>query len=438
MKTKRVTKVFISKKHPDYNYFKNQMEISTSIYNYINFIIRQKFFLNTKENYNLKEGILTEYPSLTCDLEIYFSGNKLTDKTLLTRVARNYTKETNLEMNTKVITSVVRKLFSDWSSFFALLKAKKEGSYTQDVSIPRYKRTKYNLVEYNNQVISKNLYLNKGSLGTTQMEGIKIPDFISFSEITSFRVYYKYASVIIEIIYEKETPESVLDSSNRVCSADIGLDVLLSLTFNIDKRPLNISGKPIKAINQYFNKEISKAQGQLPKNIYTSNKIQNLYRKREAQIRNYFGYVTNKLVNYLVENSIDTFVIGYNKGQKQEINLGKKTNQNFVSIPYDKLRTILKYKLEEAGIKYVEQEESYTSKASFLDKDFIPTYKDDDNTNYQFSGKRIKRGLYKTSTGKLIHADTNGSYNIMRKAGFEAYNNLALLNREIITPLRLV
>ena len=438
MKTKRVTKVFISKKHPDYNYFKNQMEISTSIYNYINFIIRQKFFLNTKENYNLKEGILTEYLSLTSDLEAYFSGNKLIDKTLLTRVARNYIKEINLEMNTKVITSVVRKLFSDWSSFFALLKAKKEGRYTKDVSIPKYKRTKYNLAEYNNQVISKNLYLGKSKLGTTQMEGLEIPDFISFSEITSFRVYYKYASVIIEIIYEKETPESVLDYSNRVCSADTGLDVLLSLTFNIDKRPLNISGKPIKAINQYFNKEIAKAQGQLPKNIYISNKIQNLYRKRESQIRNYFGYISNQLIKYLYKNKIDTFVIGYNKGQKQEINLGKKTNQNFVSIPYAKLRTILKYKLEEAGIKYVEQEESYISKASFLDKDFIPTYKDGDTTKYQFSGKRIKRGLYKTSTEKLIHADTNGSYNIMRKAGFEANNNFTLLNREIITPLRLV
>lgn len=438
MKAKRVAKVFIPKKHPDYTYLKTQMEISTSIYNYINFIIRQKFFLNTKEEYKLKEEILTEYPSLTIDLETYFSGNKLIDKTLLSRVARKYVNETKLEMNTKVNTSVVRKLFSDWSSFFALLKSKKEGKYTQSVSIPKYKKNKYNLVEYSHQTISKKLYLGKGILGTTQMDGIKIPDFIDFSEIASFRVYYKYTSVIVEIIYEKEIPDSEIKLSRVVCSADTGVDVLLALTFNSDNRPLNISGKPIKAINQYFNKEISKAQGQLPKDIYTSNKIQNLYRKRESQIRNYFGYISNQLIKYLYQNNIDTFVIGYNKGQKQEINLGKKTNQNFVSIPYDKLRTILKYKLEEAGIKYVEQEESYTSKASFLDKDFIPTYTEEDTTKYKFSGKRIHRGLYKTSVGRLIHADTNGSYNIMRKAGFETYNNVNLLNREIITPLRLV
>ena len=438
MKVKRVAKVFIPKKHPDYECFKNQMKISTTIYNYINFLIRQKFFINTKDNYVFKEEIITEYPSLASDLEAYFSGTSLIDITLLQRIARNFIRENNFDMNTKVVTGVVRKVNQDWSSFFSLLKAKKEGSYTKDISIPRYKKTKYNLVEYNNQTISKKLYLNKGLLGTTQMKGIKIPDFIDFCDISSFRVYYKYTSVIVEILYYKEIPETISDSSRRVCSADIGLDVLLALTFNFDKRPLNVNGKAIKSINQYFNKKLAKAQSLLPKNTYSSNKILNLYKKREAQIRNYFGYVTNKVVDLLVENNIDTFVIGYNKEQKQEINLGKKTNQNFVYIPYYKLRTILKYKLEEVGIKYVEQEESYTSKASFLDKDFIPTYKDDDNTSYQFSGKRIKRGLYKTANGKLIHADTNGSYNIMRKAGFEIDNMPDLFNRKIITPLRLV
>lgn len=437
MKTKRVVKIFIPKKHPDYNYLKNQMGISTSIYNYINFLIRQKYFLNTKENYVFKEEIITEYPSLTPDLEAYFTCSKLTDKTRLQRLARKYAKENSLEMNTKVITSITRKLFNDWSSFFALLKAKKEGNYTKEVSIPKYKKIKYNLVEYNNQTISKNLYLKEGLLGTTQMKGIKLPDFINFSDISSFRVFYKHTSVIVEIVYDKEIPDNISDSGKRVCSADIGLDVLLALTFNFDKRPLNITGKPIKSLNQYFNKEIATAKSQLPKNTYTSNKIQNLYTKREVQIRNYFGYVTNKLITMLIENNIDTFVIGYNKEQKQEINLGKKTNQTFVSIPFDKLRTILKYKLEEVGIKYVEQEESYTSKVSFLDNDYIPTYKEED-TNHQFSGNRIKRGLYKTDKGKLIHADTNGSYNIMRKAGFEINPNLNLFSREIITPLQLV
>lgn len=437
MKTKRVIKIFLPKKHPDYTYFKNQMEISANIYNYINFLIRQKFFLYTDDTYVLKEEIITEYYSLTSDLETYFSDSRLIDKTLLTRIARNYAKENSLEMNTKVITSVVRKLFEDWSSFFALLKAKKSGNYIRKVSIPKYKKTKYNIVEYTNQTISKKLYLKEGLIGTTQMKGIELLHFISFDDISSLRVYYKYTSVIVEILYDKEIPDNISDYSKRVCSADIGLNVLLALTFNFDKRPLNVSGKPIKSLNQYFNKEIAKATGQLPKDTYTSNKIQNLHKKREAQIRNYFGYVVNKIVECLLENNIDTFVIGCNKNQKQEINLGRKTNQNFVSIPFYKLRTILQYKLEEAGIKYVEQEESYTSKASFIDNDYIPTYNEED-TNHQFSGKRIKRGLYKTAKGQLIHADTNGSYNIMRKAGFETKNLLNLFNRKIITPLRLV
>lgn len=272
------------------------------------------------------------------------------------------------------------------------------------------------------------------------MQGIKIPDFVNPENVLSFRVYYKNSSAVLEIIYEKEVEElkkkSIKSKKRRVCSADPGLDVLMALTFNFEKRPLNISGKYIKSVNQYFNKKIAKAQSNLPEGIYTSKSIQNLYSKREDQIRNDFGSICNKLVNILKENRVDIFVIGYNKGQKQNINIGKRNNQNFVQIPFYKLRQILKYKLEEKGIMYVEQEESYTSKASFLDNDNIPSFDKDNNTKYKFSGKRIKRGLYKSKDGKLIHADINGSFNIMRKAGVKIPENLSLFKREIITPLK--
>lgn len=438
MKVKRVAKIFISKKHPDYEHLMEQMFYSKNIYNYVNFIIRQKFFKYTKDDYIFREEIITEYDSLAEDLQTYYDGDVLMNKSLLTRVARNFIRELDFEINTKVVTSVCRKLFSDWKSFFKLLKLKKSGEYDEDISIPKYKKSNYNLVEFNNQTISKNLMHAKGLLGTSQMNGIKLPSFIGFDDITSFRVYYKNSSVVVEVIYEKEVKERDEDFiSKNVCAADPGLDMLLALTFNQNKRPLNINGKYIKSINQYFNKEIAKAKSQLPKGVYTSKKIHNLYNKRETQIRNYFGYVTNKLIEELIQNDIDTFVIGYNKGQKQEINLGTRNNQNFVSIPYYKLRRMLKYKLEEAGIKYVEQEESYTSKASFLDSDNIPTYKEDDDTEYKFSGKRVKRGMYKSKEGKTMHADTNGSYNIMRKAGANISLDLDILQRDIITPLKL-
>ena len=324
-----------------------------------------------------------------------------------------------------------------------MLEQKKLGLYNKKVSIPKYKKDKYNLVEYNIQTINKKSRLEERLLKTSNMQGIKIPNFISPEDVSSFRVYYKNSSIVLEVIYKKETEhelkkKSIKAKKRRVCTADPGLDVLMALTFNFNKRPLNVSGKYIKSINQYFNKEISKAQSRLPENTYVSKNINNLYNKREAQIRNQFGFICNTLVWMLKDNKVDIFIIGHNKEQKQNINIGKKNNQNFVQIPYYKLKQILKYKLEEAGIMYVEQEESYTSKASFLDNDKIPSFDKDNKKKHTFSGKRIKRGMYQSKYGKLIHADTNGSLNIMRKAGVYISKDLPLFQRDIITPLRFV
>lgn len=444
MRVKRVAKIFIPKKHKDYGYFLEQMSYSKDIYNYINFLIRQSFFqgVDKKEGFAIKEGIITEYPTLSEDLRSYFGGDVLIPSALLTKIARDFVRAKNMEMNTKVVTSTIRKLFSDWKTFFKLLKQKKLGLYGKDVSIPKYKKDKYNLVEYNIQTINKKPMLQEGLIKTSKMKGVKIPGFINPEDVSSFRVYYKNSSVACEIIYEKEIgpkikKKSIKAKKRRVCAADPGLDVLMALTFNFDKRPLNVSGKYIKSVNQYFNKEIAKAKSKLPDNTYMSKNINNLYNKREAQIRNHFGVICNKLIDTLKENKVDVFVIGYNKEQKQNINIGKVNNQNFVQIPHYKLKQILKYKLEEAEIMYVEQEESYTSKASFLDNDKIPSFDKEGKEKYKFSGKRIKRGMYKSKDGKLIHADTNGSFNIMRKAGVNIPDNLSLFQRDIITPLKL-
>lgn len=439
---KKTVKIYVSKKHKDYNYLLKQMVYSKEIYNYIDFLVRQKFFQYKNKDFIVKEEIFTEFPNLTEDLKVYFSNNILISSTLLTRIAREFSRAKEMNINTKVVTNVVKKLFSDWKSFFRLLEKKKLGFYNKDVSIPKYKKSKYNLVEYNIQTINKEKLSEENMLGTFKMQGIKLPDFVNPENVLSFRVFYKNSSVVLEVIYEKTVEElkknSIKSKKRRVCAADPGLDVLMALTFNFDKRPLNISGEYIKSVNQYFNKKIAKDQGNLPENIYASKHISNLYSKREAQIRNYFGIVCNKLVDILKENRIEIFVIGCNKEQKQNIDMGKSNNQNFVQIPFFKLRQILKYKLEENGIIYVEQEESYTSKASFLDNDEIPSFDKNGKEKYKFSGKRIKRGLYKSKEGKLIHADTNGSFNIMRKAGVKIPGNLSLFQREIITPLNFI
>ena len=176
--------------------------------------------------------------------------------------------------------------------------------------------------------------------------------------------------------------------------------------------PILISGKKIKSINQYYNKMTSKQESLLPNNIFTSKSLDRLWLKRNSKISYEIHKVTKFLANYFDERDVSKVIIGYNSGWKNGINLGKRTNQNFVNIPYTKFINQLTYKCQILGITVITREESYTSKASFLDYDEIPNYKDE--TKPKFSGRRIKRGLYKSTTRK-INADVNGAYNIMAK-----------------------
>ena len=172
-----------------------------------------------------------------------------------------------------------------------------------------------------------------------------------------------------------------------------------------------INGKPVKSINQYYNKKKSQLQSQL-KNRKTSNRIQKLTLKRNNKIKDYFHKATSYIVNQLASDSINTVIIGHNKDWKQDINIGKQNNQSFTSIPHSMFINMLKYKCRLKGITVICIEESYTSKASFLDNDYIPNI---DAKNVTFSGNRIKRGLYRSSKGELLNADVNGALNIIRK-----------------------
>lgn len=221
--------------------------------------------------------------------------------------------------------------------------------------------------------------------------------------------------IVFNYIEEIETKPNL--DINKVASIDLGLNNLCALTFGEKyKNPLLINGKHLKSINQYFNKKRSRLQSLLPKNQFSSNQIKRLTRKRNNKINNELHVISRKIIDKLIDNNIGILVIGNNKGWKQNTNLGNRNNQNFVSIPYNKLIQQLTYKFEEYGGKIIIQEESYTSKASFLDLDPIPTYSNNQKCDYTFSGKRVKRGLYKSKNRILLNADINASYNIMRKA----------------------
>lgn len=230
------------------------------------------------------------------------------------------------------------------------------------------------------------------------------------------RLVPKNGYVVAKVIYEvlKEKP---LKKNKRYASIDIGMNNLMAISSNVFD-PVIINGRPVKSINEFYNKKIAEAKSQAMtlEGLYTTNKIRHLYRRRSSKLKDYMHKATTELVNLLVSNNIDTVIIGENKGWKQDINIGRKNNREFVSIPFYIMKGMIKYKCEMRGVEVIFQEESYTSKASFVDNDKIPTYNKSRKKKLEFSGTRPKRGLYKSADGSLINADINGASNIMKKA----------------------
>ena len=432
MKVKRIVKFNIKKSHTDYKYIKTQLIESKEIYNFANYVLRQLYFKNSN-NHKYSLNFIEEYPTLKELFLEYIDENKQFS-TLFYKIICEFSKLKQYSINLKIVQNTVDKLKNDWTSYWKLLKMKKNKTYDKKINIPRYKK-KYNLVEYNNQVISKKK-LKLGYIGTDKMkQGIKIANRHKDLDCKCFRIYNKNDKILCELIYEKEIEQ--VEKTDRVASIDIGLENLFTIAFNYNKKGISIKGTKLKAINQYFNKIKTSLQSMLPNKQYVSKFINQLLYKRTEQLRNYIGYYTNKLIEILRTERVSKLVVGYNKEWKQEINIGSKNNQNFVSIPFRKILDILRYKLEDNGIEYKEQEESYTSKASYLDNDDIPIYKEE-TEEIKFSGKRIKRGIYKSKQEKIINADLNGALNILKKSGEKLIEELEYLKYNNIFTSKLV
>ena len=430
MKVKRSGRFKVKKSHPDFELIKLHTIEAKEIYNYANYIIRQIYFKNSK-NHEYSIEFIHEYPELEECFEIYLKENNQFTSTFY-RIICNFSRIKEHSLNSKMVQNVVDTLKRDWKSYWKLLKLKTSGKYDKPVNIPKYKR-KYSTIEYNSQTISKTK-LKNGYIGTALMkEGFAVPNFYKKYSCRSARALWKNNEMYMEIIYEKEVPET--KSNRKVASIDLGGKILLAVAYNFNRRGICISANMLRSINHYYNKIISNMTSLLPKGEKISNAIINLWRKRDEQIRNLLGYYANRLIEELISLNVSKLIIGKNKEQKQEIDLHSKLeNRNFCLIPFNKLIEILRYKCEENGIECVEQEESYTSKASFLDNDFMPVYGTEDK-EYEFSGWRNGR-IYKIKgKGQRIHADLNGALNIMRKAGHELAEDILSLKKSWIFPI---
>src|SRR4028118_471049 len=366
---------------------------SQNLYNAANYVIRQSFVYGWSYiNYNEMNSLMKSHQAY---------------KALLAKISKQ----------------ILMILDKNWKSFFEAVKAYKTDSskFTGRPKLPLYKdKVKgRNILVYTIQAISSK-QLKKGIIKLSATE-ILIKTKVNPDHICQVRLVPKCDSYVIEVIYDKSEP--TVSDDKFVASIDLGLDNLVALTSNQPGfTPLLINGRPLKSINQFYNKRKARLQTQLKGSRKSSPRIQRLTRCRHQQIDNYLHHTSRLIVDLLIAQQIGTLVIGKNAQWKTEIALGKPTNQNFVSIPHARLIEMLEYKARLVGIKVIVQEESYTSRSNFLGLDPIPVYGKTEKEP-MFTGKRIKRGLYKTSTGQLINSDVNASYNILRKAIPNAFSN---------------
>lgn len=314
----------------------------------------------------------------------------------------------------KVSQKVQRLVDQDFKSFFASIRSK---NVNHHVGIPHYldKVCGRQVVEFTNQALSQ----NKRGIpdGYVKLSGLSFLIKTNVKNVKFARIVPHKNYITVEIGYEVDCHDKI-DNGNYA-SIDIGVNNLAAVSSNVFS-PVIVNGKPIKSINQFYNKFIadeSSKHNRWTKRMYSS------LRKRNNKIKDYMHKSSAFIVNHLVENNVGTLVIGHNKGWKQDTKMRKDDKQTFIQIPFAKFVDMLKYKCELNGINVIVQEESYTSKSSFLDQDYICTYCIDDDM-FNPSGKRVKRGLYRSSNGSLINADVNGSLNILRKylIGQEAWN----------------
>ena len=360
---------------------------SKNLYNAALYVVRQHFFAN-QDN---KDCFLNYYR-----VDKMFKETKNPDYYALP-----------IDCSQQVLKQVHKQL----KSFFALLRLKGKGQYDMPVRLPKYMpKNGYNVLTINAVKLGKRLRTE----GVATIPNIKLEfsNIIHYKTCQQIRFVPKNGYIEMEVIYKADN-KPLKDDNKRYMSIDLGINNLCAISSNVMQAQL-ISGKLIKSINHEWNKRVAFLQSKL-KNQYTSHLITKITNRRNLRIRQCFHKISKYIVNQAVDNQINTIIIGHTKGWKQETNIGKANNQNFVQIPFNLLIQMISYKAQLQGINVRIQEESYTSKASFFDNDVIPVFNEDDKTEYAFSGKRVKRGIYRTKNGLRINSDVNGSLNILRK-----------------------
>lgn len=345
-------------------------------------------------------------------------------------------------LNSNMAQQIIKEIDGSFKSFLALLKLAKNGEYNDKINIPKYLekddfstliigfiRIKNNKIKipYSYQFRKNHNYIE-----------IKIPPILKDKKIKEIRIVPKAKARFFEIQYIYEVAEIQRKiNTNKALAIDFGVNNLATCVTS-DGNSFIIDGKKLKSINQWYNKENSRLESIRVKQGYenkTNRQNKNTI-KRNNRVNDYISKSARLILNYCIKNKMDCIVCGYNSNFQRNNNIGKINNQNFYNIPFGKLYKKIEYLSKLYGIKFIIQEESYTSKASFLDGDFIPILDEIENKKIEFSGKRIKRGLYQAKNGELINADVNAALNILAKSKVVSLDRL-YCSGELNTPLRI-
>jgi len=407
----------ISKSDPRYSVIDEAAFKSKNLYNAALYEMRQAF---------IHQGIYLSYEEMDKHMQLH---------------------EAYRALPAKVSQQVLRQLAYAWKAFREAKGAYEENpsKFTGRPKLPKYKHKTegHNILIYTIQAISRGKHGLKGGIIKPSMLPIEVKTEIDPKKIDQVRIVPRNGHYVVEVVYSKEPVQAHVDPSFCV-AIDLGVTNVAAITANREGFiPRLVNGRTLKAMNQWYNKRIKELKLCLPKEDRerVTKQMEQITNKRNRQVNHYLHSASKAIIDFLVQEGVGTIIVGKNPLWKQEAGMGRRNNQNFVQIPFARFIDMLTYKAELVGIRVEVQEESYTSKASFLDLDPIPTYKPNNDTQYTFSGKRIGRRnrLYRTKSGKIICADVNGSYNILRKRKPDAFAQAGAkgLAAYVVQPLRL-
>ena len=368
--------------------------LSKNLYNQVNYIFRNQFLNHEK---------LTGYNEL---VKQFSTPSGIEDHD-------NYQK-----LPAQTAQWVIKKAVQSWNSFFKAMKSWKKHpeKFLRMPKPPNYKnRNGEFILIFTNQQCS----IHGGILKFPKIMELGVKTRLTGVDLREVRIIPQGTGYTLEIVYMKEIADIPGMKPERVMGIDIGVRNLVTIGNNISEQGIAVRAGLLKSINQYFNKELARLrsindlQGNERKD---TKKMKKLFMKRNRKVRGIMHEVSKATVAYAKSLNIDTIIIGHNNGWKQSANMGKRNNQNFVQLPFNMLIRQIQYKAEEIGINVIMQDESHTSKCSFLDNESIEHHD-------TYIGKRIRRGMFQSANGKLIHADLNASYNIIKKAIPEAFAN---------------